>query len=121
MGKGIDNTAFVQSLTAFTQAMQPFADLVEKLSASSGKYQDVMQQLAASSKDLLESVKQVKNVESSVNSKTTGDAQKDAAEGMRQYINNVNKLEHALMRLDNAIAQAESDKATTLTGLGTLS
>lgn len=111
MGKGIDNTAFVQSLTAFTQAMQPFADLVEKLSASSGKYQDVMQQLAASSKDLLESVKQVKNVESSVNSKTTGDAQKDAAEGMRQYINNVNKLEHALMRLDNAIAQAESDKA----------
>ena len=111
MGKGIDNTAFVQSLTAFTQAMQPFADLVEKLSASSGKYQDVMQKLAASSKDLLESVKQVKNVESSVNSKTTGDAQKDAAEGMRQYINNVNKLEHALMRLDNAIAQAESDKA----------
>lgn len=110
MGKGIDNTAFVQSLTAFTQAMQPFADLVEKLSASSGKYQEVMQQLAASSKDLLESVKQVKNVESSVNSKTTGDAQKDAAEGMRQYINNVNKLEHALMRLDNAIAQAESDK-----------
>ena len=111
MGKGVDNTAFVQSLTAFTQAMQPFADLVDKLSASSGKYQDVMQQLAASSKDLLESVQQVKNVESSVNSKTTGDAQKDAAEGMRQYINNVNKLEHALMRLDNAIAQAESDKA----------
>ena len=111
MGKGIDNTAFVQSLTAFTQAMQPFADLVEKLSASSGKYQEVMQQLAASSKDLLASVQQVKNVESSVNSKTTGDAQKDAAEGMRQYINNVNKLEHALMRLDNAIAQAESDKA----------
>lgn len=111
MGKGIDNTAFVQSLTAFTQAMQPFADLVEKLSASSGKYQEVMQQLAASSKDLLESVQQVKNVENSVNSKTTGDAQKDAAEGMRQYINNVNKLEHALMRLDNAIAQAESDKA----------
>lgn len=110
MGKGIDNTAFVQSLTAFTQAMQPFADLVEKLSASSGKYQEVMQQLAASSKDLLASVQQVKNVESSVNSKTTGDAQKDAAEGMRQYINNVNKLEHALMRLDNAIAQAESDK-----------
>jgi len=110
MGKGIDNTAFVQSLTAFTQAMQPFADLVEKLSASSGKYQEVMQQLAASSKDLLESVKQVKNVENSVNSKTTGDAQKDAAEGMRQYINNVNKLEHALMRLDNAIAKAESDK-----------
>ena len=111
MGKGIDNTAFVQSLTAFTQAMQPFADLVEKLSASSGKYQDVMQQLAASSKDLLASVQQVKNVENSVNSKTTGDAQKDAAEGMRRYINNVNKLEHALMRLDNAIAQAESDKA----------
>lgn len=111
MGKGIDNTAFVQSLTAFTQAMQPFADLVEKLSASSGKYQEVMQQLAASSKDLLASVQQVKNVENSVNSKTTGDAQKDAAEGMRQYINNVNKLEHALMRLDNAIAQAESDKA----------
>lgn len=111
MGKGIDNTAFVQSLTAFTQAMQPFADLVDKLSASSGKYQDVMQKLAASSKDLLASVQQVKNVESSVNSKTTGDAQKDAAEGMRQYINNVNKLEHALMRLDNAIAQAESDKA----------
>ena len=111
MGKGVDNTAFVQSLTAFTQAMQPFADLVDKLSASSGKYQDVMQQLAASSKDLLESVKQVKTVENSVNSKTTGDAQKDAAEGMRQYINNVNKLEHALMRLDNAIAQAESDKA----------
>ena len=110
MGKGIDNTAFVQSLTAFTQAMQPFADLVEKLSASSGKYQEVMQQLAASSKDLLASVQQVKNVESSVNSKTTGDAQKDAAEGMRQYINNVNKLEHALMRLDNTIAQAESDK-----------
>lgn len=110
MGKGIDNTAFVQSLTAFTQAMQPFADLVDKLSASSGKYQDVMQKLAASSKDLLASVQQVKNVESSVNSKTTGDAQKDAAEGMRQYINNVNKLEHALMRLDNAIAQAESDK-----------
>lgn len=111
MGKGIDNTAFVQSLTAFTQAMQPFADLVDKLSASSGKYQDVMQKLAASSKDLLASVQQVKNVESSVNSKTTGDAQKDAAEGMRQYINNVNKLEHAIMRLDNAIAQAESDKA----------
>lgn len=111
MGKGVDNTAFVQSLTAFTQAMQPFADLVDKLSASSGKYQDVMQKLAASSKDLLASVQQVKNVESSVNSKTTGDAQKDAAEGMRQYINNVNKLEHALMRLDNAIAQAESDKA----------
>ena len=111
MGKGIDNTAFVQSLTAFTQAMQPFADLVEKLSASSGKYQEVMQQLAASSKDLLASVQQVKNVENSVNSKTTGDAQKDAAEGMRQYINNVNKLEHALMRLDNAIVQAESDKA----------
>lgn len=111
MGKGVDNTAFVQSLTAFTQAMQPFADLVDKLSASSGKYQEVMQQLAASSKDLLASVQQVKNVESSVNSKTTGDAQKDAAEGMRQYINNVNKLEHALMRLDNAIAQAESDKA----------
>lgn len=111
MGKGIDNTAFVQSLTAFTQAMQPFADLVEKLSASSGKYQEVMQQLAASSKDLLASVQQVKNVENSVNSKTTGDAQKDAAEGMRQYINNVNKLEHALMRLDNALAQAESDKA----------
>ena len=111
MGKGIDNTAFVQSLTAFTQAMQPFADLVDKLSASSGKYQDVMQKLAASSKDLLASVQQVKNVESSVNSKTTGDAQKDAAEGMKQYINNVNKLEHALMRLDNAIAQAESDKA----------
>lgn len=111
MGKGIDNTAFVQSLTAFTQAMQPFADLVDKLSASSGKYQDVMQKLAASSKDLLASVQQVKNVESGVNSKTTGDAQKDAAEGMRQYINNVNKLEHALMRLDNAIAQAESDKA----------
>ena len=111
MGKGIDNTAFVQSLTAFTQAMQPFADLVEKLSASSGKYQEVMQQLAASSKDLLASVQQVKNVENSVNSKTTGDAQKDAAEGMKQYINNVNKLEHALMRLDNAIAQAESDKA----------
>lgn len=111
MGKGIDNTAFVQSLTSFTQAMQPFADLVEKLSASSGKYQEVMQQLAASSKDLLASVQQVKNVENSVNSKTTGDAQKDAAEGMRQYINNVNKLEHALMRLDNAIAQAESDKA----------
>ena len=111
MGKGIDNTAFVQSLTAFTQAMQPFADLVEKLSASSGKYQEVMQQLAASSKDLLASVQQVKNVENSVNSKTTGDAQKDAAEGMRQYINNVNKLEHALMRLDNATAQAESDKA----------
>lgn len=111
MGKGVDNTAFVQSLTAFTQAMQPFADLVEKLSASSGKYQDVMQKLAASSKDLLASVQQVKNVESSVNSKTTGDAQKDAAEGMKQYINNVNKLEHALMRLDNAIAQAESDKA----------
>lgn len=111
MGKGVDNTAFVQSLTAFTQAMQPFADLVEKLSASSGKYQEVMQQLAASSKDLLASVQQVKNVESSVNSKTTGDAQKDAAEGMKQYINNVNKLEHALMRLDNAIAQAESDKA----------
>lgn len=111
MGKGIDNTAFVQSLTAFTQAMQPFADLVDKLSASSGKYQEVMQQLAASSKDLLASVQQVKNVENSVNSKTTGDAQKDAAEGMRQYINNVNKLEHALMRLDNAIAQAESDKA----------
>ena len=111
MGKGVDNTAFVQSLSAFTQAMQPFADLVDKLSASSGKYQDVMQKLAASSKDLLASVQQVKNVESSVNSKTTGDAQKDAAEGMRQYINNVNKLEHALMRLDNAIAQAESDKA----------
>lgn len=111
MGKGIDNTAFVQSLTAFTQAMQPFADLVDKLSASSGKYQDVMQKLAASSKDLLASVQQVKNVENSVNSKTTGDAQKDAAEGMKQYINNVNKLEHALMRLDNAIAQAESDKA----------
>lgn len=111
MGKGIDNTAFVQSLTAFTQAMQPFTDLVEKLSASSGKYQEVMQQLAASSKDLLASVQQVKNVENSVNSKTTGDVQKDAAEGMRQYINNVNKLEHALMRLDNAIAQAESDKA----------
>lgn len=111
MGKGVDNTAFVQSLTAFTQAMQPFADLVDKLSASSGKYQDVMQKLAASSKDLLASVQQVKNVESSVNSKTTGDAQKDAAEGMRQYINNVNKLEHALMRLDNAISQAESDKA----------
>lgn len=111
MGKGVDNTAFVQSLTAFTQAMQPFADLVDKLSASSGKYQEVMQQLAASSKDLLASVQQVKNVESSVNSKTTGDAQKDAAEGMRQYINNVNKLEHALMRLDNAISQAESDKA----------
>lgn len=111
MGKGIDNTAFVQSLTAFTQAMQPFADLVDKLSASSGKYQDVMQKLAASSKDLLASVQLVKNVESSVNSKTTGDAQKDAAEGMRQYINNVNKLEHALMRLDNAIVQAESDKA----------
>lgn len=111
MGKGVDNTAFVQSLTAFTQAMQPFADLLEKLSASSGKYQEVMQQLAASSKDLLASVQQVKNVESSVNSKTTGDAQKDAAEGMKQYINNVNKLEHALMRLDNAIAQAESDKA----------
>lgn len=111
MGKGVDNTAFVQSLSAFTQAMQPFADLVDKLSASSGKYQDVMQKLAASSKDLLASVQQVKNVESSVNSKTTGDAQKDAAEGMRQYINNVNKLEHALMRLDNAISQAESDKA----------
>lgn len=110
MGKGIDNTAFVQSLTAFTQAMQPFADLVEKLSASSGKYQEVMQQLAASSKDLLASVQQVKNVESSVNSKTTGDAQKDAAEGMRQYINNVNKLESALIKLDNAITQAEADK-----------
>ena len=110
MGKGVDNTAFVQSLSAFTQAMQPFVDMVEKLAASSGKYQEVMNQLAKSSNDLLNSVKQVKNVESNVNSTTTGDAQKDAAEGMRQYINNVNKLESALIKLDNALAQAEIDK-----------
>lgn len=110
MGKGVDNTAFVQSLSAFTQAMQPFVDMVEKLSASSGKYQEVMNQLAKSSNDLLNSVKQVKDVESNVNSTTTGNAQKDASEGMRQYINNVNKLESALIKLDNALAQAEADK-----------
>lgn len=110
MGKGVDNTAFVQSLSAFTQAMQPFVDMVEKLSASSGKYQEVMNQLAKSSNDLLNSVKQVKDVESNVNSTTTGNAQKDANEGMKQYINNVNKLESALIKLDNAITQAEADK-----------
>lgn len=110
MGKGVDNTAFVQSLSAFTQAMQPFVDMVEKLAASSGKYQEVMNQLAKSSNDLLVSVKQVKDVESNVNSTTTGNAQKDASEGMRQYINNVNKLESALIKLDNALAQAETDK-----------
>lgn len=110
MGKGVDNTAFVQSLSAFTQAMQPFVDMVEKLAASSGKYQEVMNQLAKSSNDLLTSVKQVKDVESNVNSTATGNAQKDASEGMRQYINNVNKLESALIKLDNALAQAETDK-----------
>lgn len=110
MGKGVDNTAFVQSLSAFTQAMQPFVDMVEKLAASSGKYQEVMNQLAKSSNDLLNSVKQVKDVESNVNSTTTGNAQKDANEGMKQYINNVNKLESALIKLDNAITQAETDK-----------
>ena len=120
MGKGVDNTAFVQSLSAFTQAMQPFVDMVEKLAASSGKYQEVMNQLAKSSNDLLTSVKQVKDVESNVSSTATGNAQKDASEGMRQYINNVNKLESALIKLDNALAQAETDKKKIAANKGDL-
>lgn len=112
MGKGIDVSASTQKFREGVQELianlEPFQKALSTLSTYGGDFAKVVPTMVSASEQLAKSLKEVGDAQKNTTNTTNDDkdAKEKASEGLQTYVNNIAKLERALVRLEEAEQKA---------------
>lgn len=116
MSKGIDveafTTKFRQAVQGMVDVLEPFQKALSTLSSYGGEFSNVVPAMVSATTQLASSLKEVS--EAQKKSSNTSDSDKEskekASEGVRDYFNNLVRLERALAQLDAAERSAQKNR-----------